>query len=401
MPAAGLDADAALWVMYAWVLTKAGQQIESVEEKLQAAEVQLQYAEPDETIRDLIGQIATIRALLAGPQAEIKTMLAQSQRALDYLRADNLPVRTLATWARGLAHQYRGQRAAARQVYTDAVAISRASGNTMVTIAALTCLGQVQEADNQLHRAQESYQHVLALVGDPPWATACEAVLGLARLFYQWNDLDRAEHYARQAFDLGQQIENSDTPAAGLLLARLFRAQGDPDGAASALADTEQLARQRKSAPPDAAHEQVLALLDQGRVAAAAHLAETINLPISRARVLLAQREYAAALSILAEVGWIMPRPTTGGTNSYRRWCCKRSFWRRAAIMPPRGSTWTRRSRWPRRTIRAYLRGRGAADAAVAHRRSRARRATGQHASPDRCLPRRIRARQTPLPRSP
>ena len=52
----------------------------------------------------------------------------------------------------------------------------------MITLAATTSLGQVQETENQLYQAAESYRRVLQLAGDPPWPAACEAYLGLARV---------------------------------------------------------------------------------------------------------------------------------------------------------------------------------------------------------------------------
>ncbi|HML23495.1 MAG TPA: LuxR C-terminal-related transcriptional regulator [Aggregatilinea sp.] len=299
---AAFEAEPSLWVIDAWVLTVTGQQIDSVEGKLRAAEAALDAAEPDARTRDLSGQIATIRALLAGPQAQLDVMLAQSERALDLLSVENLPARTMATWVRGLAYQYRGERAAARRVYDDAVAISRKSGNTMVTIAALTSLGQIQEAETQLYLAQQSYRRVLELVGDPPWSMACEALLGLARLHYQWNDFPCAEEYARLGLELGRQIENIDTPVAcGALLARLRRGQGDLDGAVALLAEAEAFARQRNflNQLPLVAAERVQILLGQGNTSAAARVAEDYELPLSRARIALAQGEYAAASGIL------------------------------------------------------------------------------------------------------
>jgi LuxR family maltose regulon positive regulatory protein len=50
---------------------------------------------------------------------------------------------------------------------------------------------------------------------------------------------------------------------------------------------------------PEVAAAQVLVLLRQGDLAAAAHLAETHELPISRVRVLLAQGDPSAALAVL------------------------------------------------------------------------------------------------------
>ncbi|MBZ0296642.1 MAG: LuxR C-terminal-related transcriptional regulator, partial [Anaerolineae bacterium] len=305
LPTDVLDARPSLWVTYASALTVTGQQINSAEDKLQAAESALQDAESDEQTRNLHGHIAAVRAMLAGPQYQIETMMAQSQRALELLSADNLPVRTMATWAMGLAYQYQGERAAARQAYTEAVSISQASGNIMVTIAALTCLGQMQEAENQLYLAQQSYQRVLEWVGDPPWPTACEAYLGLARLHYQWDVLDRAEEYAQRGLELGKQIENVDTPVAcGALLAQIQLARGDLNGATSILVETEQFAQQHNflNQMPLIIAEKVRILLRQGNVPAAAHLAKTYDLPISQARIYLAQEDYPAALTVLAAV---------------------------------------------------------------------------------------------------
>lgn len=305
LPQSALDARPALWVTYASALTVTGQQINSVEEKLQAAEAALSDAEMDQHTRDLIGHIATIRAMLAGPRYDVETMQAQARRALKYLSEDNSPVRTMAMWVMGLACQYRGERAQAKQYYAQAVSISQASGNIMVTIAALTCLGQMQEAENQLFLARQSYQRVLELVGDPPWPTACEAYLGLGRLYYQWDDLTQAEEHARQGDALGRQIENVDTPVAcGVLRARVRIAQGDLEGAAAMLAATEQFAREHNflNQMPLVVAENVRVLLLQGNVSAAARLADEHGLPVSQARVALARQDYGAALATLATV---------------------------------------------------------------------------------------------------
>jgi LuxR family maltose regulon positive regulatory protein len=305
LPTTILDARPSLWVTYASALTMTGQPISNVEEKLQAAEAALQEAEPDDKTRDLVGHIAAIRAMLAVPANQVKTIIAQSRRALEYLHPNNLPVRATAHWTLGYAYQLQGDRAAASQAYTEVISISQASGNIMVTIAATTCLGQVQEAENQLSLAAESYWRVLQLVGDPPWPAACEAYLGLARVCYQWNDLDAAEQHGQQSFQLAMQMENVDTPAAcGVFLARLKLARGDVASATALLAKAEQFVRQHNFVHwmPEVAAVQVLTLLHQGHLAAAAHLAQTHGLPLSQARVHLAQGDTSAALAVLEQL---------------------------------------------------------------------------------------------------
>ncbi len=58
-----------------------------------------------------------------------EAMITQARRALEYLHPDNLLSRVRAIWTMGFAYQVQGDRAAARQAYTEAIAISQASGN--------------------------------------------------------------------------------------------------------------------------------------------------------------------------------------------------------------------------------------------------------------------------------
>ncbi len=302
LPTTVLDARPSLWVMYASALTMVSETISGVEQKLQAAEAALQGAEPDAKNRDIVGQIAAIRAMLAVPWHEAETIITQSRRALEYLHPDNLPLRTTTTWTLGFAYQLQGERAAASQAYSEAISISQASGNIMITLAASTSLGQVQETENQLHLAAESYRRVLQLAGDPPWTAACEAYLGLARVLYEWNDLDTAQQHGQQCLHLALQMENVDTPATcEVFLVRLKLAQGDVAGAAAILAEADQFLRQHNFAhrKAEVAAARVLVLLRQGNLTAAAHLAQTQDLPISLARVHLEQGNPATALALL------------------------------------------------------------------------------------------------------
>jgi LuxR family transcriptional regulator, maltose regulon positive regulatory protein len=302
LPTEVLDARPSLWVTYASASSMVGKPVRSIEKMLQAAEAALQDAEANDKPRDLLGHIAAIRAMLAVHHNQVETIIEQSRRALKYLHPDNLPTRATITWTLGYAYQIQGDRGAALRSYKEAIRISQASGNIMVTIAATTCQGQVQETENQLFLAAESYRSVLQLAGDPPQPGACEAYLGLARVYYQWNDLDTAQLYEQQSLQLAQQIENVSTPAAcAMLLARMKLAQGDVDGAAAHLARAEQFVRQHNflHLMPEVAAAQVVILLHQGKLTAAAALAEKHELPLSQARMCLAQGDSSTALDVL------------------------------------------------------------------------------------------------------
>ncbi|MGZ3623851.1 MAG: LuxR C-terminal-related transcriptional regulator [Ktedonobacteraceae bacterium] len=301
LPTSVLNARPSLWVTYASALMTTGQTT-TVEQRLQAAETALQDTEPDDWARDLVGRIASMRATLAVMQHDAETIIAQSRRALEYLHEGNLPLRTATTWTLGYAYQIQGDRAAASQAYAEVISISKSFGDSIYTIAATLNLGQIQEADNQLYLAAETYRRTLLLAGDPPQRIACEAHLGLARIYYQWNDLDAAEKHGQQCLQLTQQIDSVDTLAAcWVLLARLKLVHGDVTSATALLAKAEQFVRQQNFAfrMPDVTAAQVLTLLRQGSLSAAAHLAQSYDLPISQARVHLAQGDPSTALARL------------------------------------------------------------------------------------------------------
>ncbi|MCZ8511929.1 LuxR C-terminal-related transcriptional regulator [Paenibacillus filicis] len=301
MPHEELDARPSLWVMYASALLMAGQMTD-VEHKLQAAEKALQGAKQDDKTYDLIGHIAAIHATLAVSKHQAETIIAESRRALEYLRPDNLPVRTATTWALGYAYQLQGDRAAAGKAYAEALSISQMIGHVMITILATLGLGNTQEAENQLYVAAETYRSVLKMAGDPPLPVACEAHLGLARICYEWNDLDAAMHHGQQTVRLAKQFEHTDRVVAGeVFLTRLKLAQGDVSGAAAIIAKADHYARRQQFVHqfPHVAAAQVFVLLCQGNLAAAAHLAQKHELHISQARVHLAQGDTSAALAVL------------------------------------------------------------------------------------------------------
>jgi LuxR family maltose regulon positive regulatory protein len=300
LPKTVLDARPSLWVMYASVLLLVDHT--AVEQKLQAAEAALHGTEPDDRTRDLVGRIASMRATLAVIQHDAETIIAQSRRALEYLHPDNLPLRTATTWTLGHAHQLQGDRAAASRAYDEVISTGKSSGDSVYTIAATINLGQLQEGDNRLPLAARTYGHVLRLAGDPPQPIACEACLGLARIAYQWNDLDAAERHGQQFIQLTRQMGSVDSFASyDVFLARLKLARGDAAGAVAILAKAEEFVRQHSFVfrMPDVAAAQVLTLLRQGNLAAAAHLAETHELPMGRARVHLAREDPTAALAAL------------------------------------------------------------------------------------------------------
>ncbi|HYF63613.1 MAG TPA: AAA family ATPase, partial [Herpetosiphonaceae bacterium] len=209
LPAATLDARPSLWVKHAEILLVSGQPT-GVEAKLAAAEDALarRGGEPDAATRHLLGHIAGVRATLALTRYDVAAMLTQSRRALEYLSADDLTFRATANWTLAEAYNTQGDRAAARRAIDESIALSLAAGSIFTTILATIGLGQLQEADTQLRQAAQTFRRVVELAGEHPQQIIYEAHLGLARIRYEWNDLDAAETHGRQSLQLARQYDS-------------------------------------------------------------------------------------------------------------------------------------------------------------------------------------------------
>lgn len=302
LPASVLDARPALLVKSAALALMAGQTT-GVEEKLQAAETALQKTGSDDKTRSLIGRIACARATLALTRYDPESMITQAHRALEHLPSGDLTFRFTANWALANACLLKGDRASAAQACMEGISISRQSGDVFSILLATSDWGQLQELDNQLHQAAETYQHVLQLAGDHPHPNVGEVQLGLARICYEWNDLEAAELYGQQSLQLTRQYDRviDRFIVSEVFLARLKLARGDAEGAAAQLAQVEQSARRRNFLLrlPEIAAAQVPVLVRQGNLLAAAKLAQQLDLPLSQGRVLLAQGNSSAALAVL------------------------------------------------------------------------------------------------------
>jgi len=302
LPKTELDKRPMLWLIYARALTSSGQ-TSGVEEKLQAAETALQGTELSVETRDIIGSIASNRATLAYTRYQPDEAIFQAQRALEYLSPNNLPTRTITTFTLGVGFMFKGERTAATQAFTDAISISQKIGHTFVTSMATMALGNMQFMENKLYLAAETNRRALQLFGAHPLPIAGEAHFHLAQIYYEWNNLDAAEQHGEQALQLARQFDKAVDRYViyQILLARLKLARGDLAGAAALLVETEQSVCQNNFVhrEPEVAAVQILVLLKQERSAAAGELTQRFELPLSQARVLLAQGDSTAALNIL------------------------------------------------------------------------------------------------------
>ena len=296
-----------LWWMQAALMLTIGQ-TRGVEEKLQAAENSLDVltvpdAELDNTTRDLIGKIAVIRANLAQAEAQTETIFVQARRALAYLHPNNLSYRSSAIRTLGFAYYWQDDWDKAQQAYTEALSLAQTAGDMTSAMLASIRLGQLQEDQNQLYLATETYRHALNLIGEYSNPNTTIAYLGLAQIFYQWNNLDAAEQYAEQGLKLAQQFDQITDRIimSELHLSLIKLGRGDISGAAQMVSQAEQTSRQKNFTLrlPHIAYFQTWIHLHQGNLDAAAQLTQQNEIPLMRARVLIRQNDLSAALEVL------------------------------------------------------------------------------------------------------
>ncbi|WP_214481162.1 LuxR C-terminal-related transcriptional regulator [Bacillus sp. SM2101] len=292
-----LDAHPTLWVIYASVLSMSARYNE-VEPKLLAAERALHGLEKNMKTRNLTGHIAAIRALLATAQNNVDVIISESLIALENLSPSNLAVRTATTWKLGIAYELQGDNTKAKQAYSEAIATSNASGNRIIEILSTIALGNLQVKENLLMQACKTYEQALKMKDETPSSYSYPVYIGLARIYYEWNDLDVAIEYIEKSKQLAKYIENyNQIITCNLLYVQTLLAKKDLESATSILYEIKQFAFQYdlEDRMSEVSETEVLLLLNQGKVHAARKLAETYKLPHSQARVYLSQGDIAKA----------------------------------------------------------------------------------------------------------
>ena len=301
LPPETLDARPHLRIVYASTLLGNGQTV-GIAEMFDAAQRTLERGPTDDVNRDLLGRVAAYRAMLALSQDRAEVMIAESRRALELLSVDNVRMRGQVSWTLGYAHEVLGGRAGAKTAYGDALSMSRATKNRFGEVAALIGIAGMQEADNALRLAAETYEETLRLGADLSYPVMSGAHLGLGRILYEWNDLDGAWKRGEESLALARQLRNTDRPAAcQVLLAQVKLAQGDLAGAASILDEAQRSVHERdipREAPRVAA-ARAMVCLRRGDVDGVARLADEFDLPLVRARTCLARGDAGAALDAL------------------------------------------------------------------------------------------------------
>ena len=284
-----------LWIKSATMSLVAGL-TEGVEERLKAAEAALKGSEDSERL--LFGQISTARATLALSHYRIEEAKLHARRAIELLEGYSSLFSLGALWVLGMAYHFEGDRAEARRILEDVLKESRTFAALNFQILSALALGELQEFDNQLFLAAGTFQQALERSGDHPQPNICVAFEGLARIHYEWNELEKAGVYGERGLVLARQYDSAIDRfvSCEIFLARLEIGKGNMDLAEERLVQAEQNSLKYGFAHriPEIKAVKALLQLRLGSVPESEGLPPPVQI-----RVLLAKGDFEAAASLL------------------------------------------------------------------------------------------------------
>jgi LuxR family maltose regulon positive regulatory protein len=228
---------------------------DEAEASLRDAERFLEHEPTTEETRAVLGRVAVIRAAICRFSGDIERSVSFGRRALQLLPETDATLRERAS-ARAhvaLSYQVDGDvRPVNERPLEDAVAAFSAAHVLMPLLNSVNRLGKFRTMQGRLRAARETYERAVAALSDrarePAVVNSAAYYAGMGEIYLQWNDLDSAERYLRQAVDLvagDLTVDANPVTESYLSLARLHEARGHPVEAYELLDQFLSVARRR------------------------------------------------------------------------------------------------------------------------------------------------------------
>ncbi len=186
-----------LLLAHAWADFLTDSALAQVEARLREAELAIGHAAAvtGEPPGELQGILATIRAAQQSKEEAIADTIAYSQQALAYLPPHSERWRSVALLCLGFAYEMDGAVHAAIQTLEDAIQLCRVIGNDYSAMVGSMALARTHLVRGQLRAAEAIYRQALDRAerqGMGKLPMTAQAHVNLGRIYYEWNDCDRA-----------------------------------------------------------------------------------------------------------------------------------------------------------------------------------------------------------------
>lgn len=229
-----------------WALMLAGR-LDNIEKFISSAE---EVARARNELGRLRGDIAAVRAYAASRQGDFERAKDQGHKALEWLTADNLTIRSVMSFILGGIYYMHQDLPNAFAAMEEASRVGELAGNINVAVSALSAMGSLLAGQGDLNEAEKTFERALKLStgrSGQPLPIASSTYAGLARLHLARKNLQSARHFAHTGIVLGEQWENADSQAGSYLaLAQAEHLDGNFAEAQSALDQAKRLAATHK-----------------------------------------------------------------------------------------------------------------------------------------------------------
>lgn len=319
LPLEVVEARPRLALTRGWLLLFRGplQAVHSIVERL-VAEVQQAPSANGQHELPPPGELAALRASLASSRWEVRATFAHCAEALRLLPATDMFSRSAVYHALGHASLLAGNYDDALRDYQESITNCRQMGASYMELFPASRLAQVLYLRGELAAAARQYRAALQTAhdrGGANWPVTADALLGLAQIHYDHNDLQAAEHFVRRAIVLGPARSVEVSARSFALHARISIALNRHDDSMATLAEAARSAHEYNNphlAEWLSAHQArcqiVTGDLHSARLWAQSHSGIAYSggyLPefeeITLARFALAERRPRAALALLNE----------------------------------------------------------------------------------------------------
>lgn len=175
-----------------------------------------------------LGEIFAFRALIARKKGALREAGTWARQALAWLPPQELLWQDVSLGIVGEEAHHAGQLDMARETLQEVRAHAQAVGNRTFTRATSALLGEVCIEQGTLRLAAEYYRQMLSEAREQEDLNDIgHAQVGMAQLFYEWNELAEAEHALQEAADIGKLLAHEELQVqAALLQARIASARG-------------------------------------------------------------------------------------------------------------------------------------------------------------------------------
>lgn len=198
---------------------------------LNEAEKRIQQLSSDTDTRAMLGHLAYVRSRVIAMRGNVPRAIELSLLARDYTPSSNQALLGGIGVMLGYAYYLHGDLVKAIQVLDETIQTGVAVGAINSTMGAYCVLARLYAIQGKLHRARDLYREAevfASTAGDQDLGVKGLAGVGLADLYYEWNDLEQAFNHVKQGMAyIPYWSKADDMVLATTTLARIQQAQGE------------------------------------------------------------------------------------------------------------------------------------------------------------------------------